>query len=173
MGEYLPRMDPGRIKEAGKDPTGRELYELLTQPLVEELYRQGDFQFLNRIHPGQAVFLAYEYVRGQVLPGGFIQCIQNGYVPLIALLAEQMPALGISEMGALLDQVLIWYLRHRDELEKDGGLGYFAGLYGRFPQTREWDSRFSQIDARTIGLLARYATENLSQFCRIEDPGSP
>lgn len=171
MGDFLPRLLPQQKQEALKDPSGAKLYELLTEPLLEELYRQGDFDFLNRINPGQAVFLSYEYVRQQVLAGGFIQCIQNGYVPLIALLAEQLPSLGLSGLADLLDGVLIWYVENREVLEKDGGIPYFAALYDRFPQTQEWDRRFSEGDAETIRQLADFAAARMDQFALEEIRG--
>lgn len=168
MEAFFPQIPAKDLDHALGDESGARLYALLVQPLLEELYRQQDFGFLDRIEPVQAWMVAYEYVRNQVLPGGFIQCIQNGYIHLIADLAEGLPAIdGMKEMARLLDQVLAWYVKHHRALSKEAGVEYFAQLYQMFPEAKDMDERFRSGDEKAIQAFSQYLRADLDRFCQL------
>ncbi len=49
MEAFFPQIPAKDLDHALGDESGARLYALLVQPLLEELYRQQDFGFLDRI----------------------------------------------------------------------------------------------------------------------------
>jgi hypothetical protein len=80
---YLPEIKKADWERL-KDGEDREAYfDLLAQPLHEELFRRKDFVFLDDLSEGQQLLLSFDYMRQQVMQGGFIQLLQNGYIGLL------------------------------------------------------------------------------------------
>src|ERR1035437_2274111 len=103
---FLPEVSMDAIRKASASADNNELYDLLTLPLHEELYRRKTFDFLDDLSDGQQLLLAYDYTRMQVGQGGFIQFIQNGYIGLLPSMIEQLSKIGADDMAKVLDDVL-------------------------------------------------------------------
>ena len=82
---YLPQVSSSAIAAAQVAGQEDEFYDLLVQPLHEELYKRQTFDFLDDLSDGQQLLLTYDYVRTQVGQGGFIQFIQNWVRRSVAL----------------------------------------------------------------------------------------
>lgn len=80
---FLPEIPHHTIKDVIATADDNLLFELLVQPLHEELYKRNDFDFLDDLSDMQQMLLTYDYIRAQVGQGGFIQFLANGYAPLL------------------------------------------------------------------------------------------
>src|ERR1700748_1325267 len=107
---FLPLVNSEAIKDAITSGNDEQLYDLLVQPLHEELYKRQTFDFLDELSDGQQLLLTYDYLRMQVGQGGFIQFIHNGYVGLLPSMIEQLYKEGADEMARVLDDVLKVYV---------------------------------------------------------------
>ncbi len=116
--------------------------DVIAGPLHEALYAGGDFEFIQSLPPLQQVVLCFDYVRQQVLAGGFLQLIENNYAILILPLPQWFMGHKQEEMGQVLDEALQVFLAHREELTKERTVEEFAQLYTRFPHFEDLDKRF-------------------------------
>src|SRR5690606_16410755 len=107
--KFLPHIELDKLKEvqAGRDPN--EYYDLLCQPLHEELYRRQDFTFFDELNDMQQMMICYDYIQNHVLQGGFIQLIQNGYVNMLLPMPEWLTMVGDKQMAQLLAEALKAY----------------------------------------------------------------
>src|SRR2546427_793399 len=104
---YLPKVSFKQIKKMKEENNIHGIFDLLSQPLQQELNRRKTFDFLDELSAGQKLVLTYDYMQNQVQQGGFIQLIQNGYVGLLLPIIEGMEQLGITpQMRGILDDVL-------------------------------------------------------------------
>src|SRR4051812_8902923 len=99
---FLPAVDMEKLRDAQASGNYDELYDLLAQPLHEELYHRKTFDFLDELSDGQQLLLTYDYLRMQVGQGGFIQFIQNGYIGLLPAMIEQLNKIDASDMAKVL-----------------------------------------------------------------------
>ena len=126
------RLEAGRPEDA---------FDVLVAPLHGELYARQDFGWSDTLPEVLRVALYFDYVRTQVLQGGFLQLIANHYVSLLLSLPEWFLLHECPEMAQTLDDVLKVYVLNRAHLEKETTVEEFARLYEQFPE-------FSQLDAR-------------------------
>ena len=112
--KFLPTISLSELIALQEENQIEAIYEQLVLPLHEELYKQQDFSFIETLSPGQELLIRYDYVRMQVLQGGFIQLIQNGYVNLLLSMPLMLKQVGAVVMGQLLDDVLKVHLIMRD-----------------------------------------------------------
>jgi len=163
---FLPSVDREEVKKAYSDNDEEKLYDLLVQPLHEELYKRQTFDFLDDLSWGQQLLLAYDYMHMQVGQGGFIQFIQNGYIGLLPSVVEQLYKLGADEMAKVVDDVLKVYVLNRELLDKPTTVEEFARLYDEFREFEVIDERYHQLNAQTTTQLLKYAVEHLDEFVK-------
>jgi hypothetical protein len=161
---FLPSVNTTTLKKAISDGDLEQFYDLLVQPLHEELYRRQSFEFLDDLSWAQQLLLAYDYVHMQVGQGGFIQFIQNGYISLLPSVIEQLYKLGAPDMAQVLDDVLKVYVLNREQLERQTTVEEFAKLYDEFREFEDIDIRFQKLHPATTRKLLDHAAAHLSDF---------
>ncbi len=151
---------------ASNDQAG--LFDLVTQPLHEELYRRQDFDFMDELTPAQQMLLAYDYIQTQALQGGFIQLIQNKYISLLVPAIEGLTATtGDEEMISLLDDVLKVYVLNLEMLEKETSVDEFAALYQEFKEFEILDEKFSKRHPAAMEKITKYITAHPGEFAML------
>lgn len=140
------------------------IYDILAQPLHEELYRRQTFDFMDELSDIQQLLISYDYVRTQVMQGGFIQLIQNGYIGLLPAMPEWLYKIGAPEMAKDIDDVLKVYVLNRQLLDQKTTVEEFAKLYSELTEFEEIDERFRRLDVETMEQIAGYAVEHPEEF---------
>lgn len=168
MERYLPTVNKEVIEPvlAAKDLT--KLYEILVEPLHEELYKRQDFAFFDDLSVGQQLLLSYDYIRMQVMQGGFIQLIQNGYIPLLVDMPEWLQTIGDDTMAKVIDDALKVYVLNREMLDKKTSVEEFAQLYDELQEFEYIDARFREDDPAAVQRMMEYAAENIGEFVKVE-----
>ncbi len=161
---FLPKISKEEINKARASDDDNELYDLLTQPLHAELYKNQSFDFMDGLSEGQQLLLAYDYARMQVLQGGFIQFIENGYIGLLPGMIEQLYMIGANDMAKVMDDVLKVYVLNRELLSKPSTVQEFAKLYDELKEFEEIDARFEKYNAHATLLMLDYAVNHLDDF---------
>jgi len=161
---FLPSVNLDDLKKAQDAGDDNTLYDLLAQPLHEELYRRKTFDFLDELSDGQQLLLTYDYVRMQVGQGGFIQFIQNGYIIMLPNMIEQLYKIGATDMAKVLDDVLKVYVLNRELLEKPTTVQEFAQLYDELKEFEGIDQRFMELGEPTLRMMLAYAMGHLNEF---------
>ncbi len=160
---FLPQIPEATWRQATSEQDS--LFDLVTQPIHEELYRRQDFGLMEQLTPGQQMLLAYDYIQNQVLQGGFLQLIQNKYISLLLPAIEGMEAtIQFGEMIKTLDDVLKVYVLNLDALERETTVEEFAGMYDEFKEFEILDNQFSQYHPEAIQKMNQYISEHPDQF---------
>ncbi len=162
--KFLPTISLSELIALQEENQIEAIYEQLVLPLHEELYKQQDFSFIETLSPGQELLIRYDYVRMQVLQGGFIQLIQNGYVNLLLSMPLMLKQVGALVMGQLLDDVLKVFSLNYEGLSKETSVEEFAKLYEEYTEFEELDARFAQENAATEKAIVAYALRFPDEF---------
>lgn len=161
---FLPTLDTATVLNAHQAGKYDFVYELLVEPLHEELYKRQDFNFIDELSEGQQLLVAYDYLRTQVGQGGFIQFIQNGYVALLPSIIEQLIMVGDNDMSMVLDDVLKVYVLNRELLNRPTTVQEFAKLYEEFKEFEIIDQRYYKLNLPTEKIMLDYAASHLDEF---------
>ena len=106
-----------------------------TDQLITRIGGQLNESNMDMLALNEHCLLAYRYLRDEVMEGGFIQLIQNGYGPYVLL--GPFPMLlkkewGMKQFGQFLFDVAREYKAHREELEADKTEEEFMAQYEQF-----------------------------------------
>lgn len=161
---FLPTVSREQLREVLSRDNAMEIFEFLAEPLHEELYKKQDFTFVDELSEGQQLLVSYDYVRMQVMQGGFIQMIQNGYIGILPAMPEWLNHINATGMAKTIDDVLKVYVLNREILDKSTTVEEFAKLYEELQEFEILDARFSDLNDETIGLIVDHAKAHIDDF---------
>lgn len=124
---------------------------------------------MSGLSSSQIALVAYATMREEVLCGGFIQLIHNGYGGFIFLnpFAKVLKQWGLRDLSRMIYDVHTLYVRYREEIERDCTDEAFMALYERFPEFDDADDTFVDNEEEYTSMAARYVEEHIEDFATV------
>ena len=126
---------------------------------------------MGELNADQMTLLCWDTLHTEVMDGGFIQLIHNGYGPFIF---KNPFAKALNKMCHMLDlskllyEVHTLWLENREALEADCSDEEFMGLFEQYPQFEDYDDIFVENEEQWTEQIARYVDDNIEKFVVIE-----
>ena len=152
--------------EAGMDDFVQLFYDRTTQAIGGQLPADT----MNQLSPDQVTLIAYMILREEVMDGGFIQLIHNGYGPFIFLnpFAKAMRLWGLHDFSKLIYRGRKLYEEHADALTRDCSDEEFMALFEQYPDFDDLDDEFVETEEMLTALVAQYIDEHIENFALVE-----
>ncbi len=121
---------------------------------------------LQRLSSQQITLWAYYILRDEVMDGGFVQLIVNGYAPFFFRnpFARAVQLWGQEELASIVKRGARLYDRHKDALTGDFTDEEFMALFEKFPDFDDLDDRFVENEADITSGIAQYVAEHKDDF---------
>lgn len=162
-----------KIQEADVIKAAKEgmdaFVQLFRNAILDSIGGELNAETMPKLQPDQITLLAYEIVREEVMDGGFIQLIHNGYGPFIFLnpFAKAMRLWGAHDFSKLVYKGRKLFEEYGDVLTKEASDEEFMALFEQYPQFDDLDDEFVEMEEEVTELVARYIDENLENFAEI------
>ena len=143
--------------------------ELFRNSILDAIGGELNAETMPKLNAGQITLLAYMTVREEVMDGGFVQLIHNGYGPFIFMnpFAKAMRLWGAKDFQKLIYRGRELYLANEKELTKDCSDEEFMALFEQYPEFDDLDDEFIEMEEEVTEIVARYIDENLEAFAKI------
>lgn len=117
----------------------------------------------------QHTLLGYHFFREEVMEGGFVQLIQNGYGPYIFdnPFAKAMRLFGAKDFSKLIYEAKKIYDAHRADLEKDCTEDEFMAMYEQYEAFDDLEEKYMEDEELITAQIASYVDEHLDSFAAI------
>ena len=127
-------------------------------------------EIMPMLNGHQHSLLGYHFFREEVLEGGFIQLIQNGYGPYIFdnPFAKAMRIFGATEFSKLIYSAKKIYDANREDLEKERTDEEFMATYEQYEAFDDLEEKFMDMEEEVTATLAKFVDENLELFAEIQ-----
>ena len=140
----------------------------ITDEYLAHIGGQLTAENLGALSTDQHTLLAYRYLLDEVMEGGFIQLIQNGFAgyvlegPFPLVLKKEW---GMRELSKLIYEVKSEYHRHRDVLEQEMSDEDFMALYEQLEKLNDLGDDFlDDYQEEATPAVARYVAEHADKF---------
>lgn len=122
------------------------------------------------LNADQVTLLAWDTLHEEVMDGGFVQLIHNGYGPFIFKnpFAKAVKLWGLRELSKLVYEAHTLWLKHRDEIERELTEDEFMALFEQMPDFDELDDQFVESEEEWTAAIAHYIDEHIENFATIE-----
>lgn len=124
---------------------------------------------LPLLNAEQITLLAYYILREEVMDGGFIQLIHNGYGPFIFLnpFAKAMRLWGAHDFSKLVYKGRKLFEQHSEALTAECSDEEFMALFEQYPGFDDLDDEFVEMEEEVTGIIAHYVDDHLEQFVHV------
>ena len=139
--------DLRKAAEEGMD----EFVKVFTDAMMQYVGGQLDAEGMQKLNADQITLLAYIQMRDEVMDGGFVQLIYNGYGGFIFL------------------NPFAKALRTCGEIERELTDEEFMALFEQYPAFDELDDTFVEHEEQWTGMVACYVDEHIDRFAEIEE----
>lgn len=121
------------------------------------------------LNSDQITLLAWDMMHEEVMDGGFVQLIHNGYGPFIFKnpLAKALKQWGLRDLSKLIYDAHTLWLKNREEIEKDCSDEEFMALFEQFQEFDDLDDQFIENEEAWTDDIAHYIDDHLDRFATI------
>lgn len=118
----------------------------------------------------QHTLLGYHFFREEVMEGGFIQLIQNGYGPYIFdnPFAKAMRLFGAKDFSKLIYEAKKIYDANRADLERDCTEDEFMAMYEQYEAFDDLEEKYMEEEELITAQIAAYVDEHLDSFAAVK-----
>lgn len=144
--------------------------ELVKDKIVSAAGGTLNAEAMAALSPTQVTLWAYFILRNEVMDGGFIQLIYNGYGPFFFKnpFAKALRQWGVERLPQLVRKGQRLFEKYGTEICRDCTDEEFMAMFEQYPQFDELDDEFVEIEEETTAHIARYVDEHLEDFVKVE-----
>jgi len=116
---------------------------------------------MQQLNADQLTLLAWEILHEEVMDGGFVQLIHNGYGPFIFKnpFAKAVKLWGLRDLSKLVYDAHTLYVKYGDEITRDCTDEEFMAMYEQYPEFDELDDLFIENEEEWTQQIERYINE--------------
>ena len=126
---------------------------------------------MSLLNSDQITLLAWDVLHEEVMDGGFVQLIHNGYGTFIfknpfAKALKQL--LGMRDLSKLIYEAHTLYAKYHEQIERDCTDDEFMAMFEQFPEFDDMDDEFVEKEEEWTEQIARYIDEHIEKFAIIQ-----
>lgn len=126
-------------------------------------------QAMQQLTADQITLWGYMILRDELMDGGFVQLIYNGYGPFFFdnPFAKAMRLWGLHDFSKLLYKAKKVYDEHKADLTKECSDEDFMALFEQYPEFDDLDDEFVEEEENITSAVAYYVDEHMTDFVEI------
>lgn len=124
---------------------------------------------MEQLNADQITLLAWNILHEEVMDGGYIQLIHNGYGAFIFKnpFAIAVRNWGLNDLHKHIRKAYKLYDKFHEEIEKDCTDEEFMALFEKMPQFDDFDDEFIETEEKWTSEIAHYIDEHIENFATI------
>lgn len=164
----MVKLNKEDLEQAYKSKSASDFIDYVTDCYLEQLGGGLTSENMGSLNTHQHTLLAYRYLKDEVMEGGFIQLIVNGYAGYV--LEGPFPMVlkkdwGMRDLSKLLFEAKREFHLNREALESDMSDEEFMALYEQLEQLNDLGDEFlDDYQEKTTPAVAKYVVDNYNCF---------
>ena len=163
------RIKDARLQQAASE--GMDAFvEVFVNAINEAIEGQLTTETMSELNSDQITLLAYSILRDEVMDGGFVQLIHNGYGLFIFKnpFAKAIKQWGLRDLSKLIYNAHSLYVKYGAEIEKECTDEEFMPLFEQYEEFDDMDDAFVENEEDWTNMVAVYIDDHIENFAVIE-----
>lgn len=138
--------------------------------MKDKVGQQFTAEAMQVLSPQQITLWGYMILRDELMDGGFVQLIYNGYGPFFFdnPFAKAMRLWGLHDLSKMIYKAKKVYDENKQDLTKERTDEEFMALFEQYPAFDDLDDEFVEEEEDFTSMVAHYVDENIADFVVIE-----
>lgn len=151
--------------EAGMDDFVKVFVEAIQNAIGGQLTADN----MAELNSDQITLLAWNILHEEMMDGGMIQLIHNGYGAFLWRnpTDKAFRNWGLRDLYKLINKSHMLYNQHHEDIEREMTDEEFMALYEKYPEFDDFDDAFVENEEEWTSMIAYYIDEHIKQFANI------
>lgn len=148
-----------------------EFLKVFTDAIMASVGGELTADTMAELNSDQITLLAYDILHNEVMDGGFVQLIYNGYGSFLFRnpFAKAIKGWGIDELASLVKKAGKLYFKYKNEIERECTDDEFMAMFEQYPEFDGLDDLFVENEETWTGMVACYVDEHIERFVTVEE----
>ena len=148
-----------------------EFLKVFTDAIMASVGGELTTDTMAELNSDQITLLAYDILHNEVMDGGFVQLIYNGYGSFLFRnpFAKAIKGWGIDELASLVKKAGKLYFKYKNEIERECTDDEFMAMFEQYPEFDDLDDLFVENEETWTGMVACYVDEHIERFVTVEE----
>ena len=148
-----------------------EFLGVFTKAIYDAIGGELTAENMGELNSDQLTLLSWDILHEELMDGGFVQLIYNGYGPFIFKnpFAKALRQWGLREPSKFIYDAHTLWLKHREKIEVELSDEEFMALFEQFPDFEDMDDMFIENEEAWTEDIARYVDDHIERFAKIKD----
>ena len=164
----LATISDEELRKAAEEGTWNFI-EAVNGALLKAIGGELTAENMSGLNADQITLIGYAALHEEVMDGGFVELIHNGWGSFIFLnpFAKAIRLWGVDELATMLNKGHRLYCKYHVEIERDCTDEEFMALFEKYPEFDSLDDTFVENEESFTDTVARYVDDHLSNFVNI------
>ena len=146
-----------------------EFLSVFTKAIYDAIGGELTAENMGELNSDQLTLLSWDILHEELMDGGFVQLIYNGYGPFIFKnpFAKALRQWGLREPSKFIYEAHTLWLKHREEIERELSDEEFMALFEQFPDFETMDDQFIENEEAWTEDIAHYVDDHIERFATI------
>ena len=147
-----------------------EFLGVFTKAIYDAIGGELTAEHMGELNSDQLTLLSWDILHEELMDGGFVQLIYNGYGPFIFKnpFAKALRQWGLREPSKFIYDAHTLWLKHREKIEVELSDEEFMALFEQFPDFEDMDDKFIENEEAWTEMIAHYVDDNIERFATIQ-----
>ena len=147
-----------------------DFLDVFVQAIKDAIGGELTAETMAELTADQVTLLAWDILHSEVMDGGFVQLIHNGYGPFIFKnpLAKALKLWGLRDLSKLIYEAHTLWVKYREKIEADCTDEEFMALFEQYPDFDDLDDLFVEHEEEWTAQIAEYIDQHIENFATIK-----
>ena len=147
-----------------------EFVDVFFNAISEAVGGELTAESMANLNADQLTLWAYHALHEEVMDGGFVQLIHNGYGPFIFLnpFAKAMRLWGAHDFSNLVYKARRLYEKYEKPLTRECSDEEFMALFEQYPEFDDLDDAFVEMEEDVTDIICHYVDNHLDDFIKVQ-----
>lgn len=163
------RVKDSDLRRASQD--GMDAFvAVFADAILESVGGELNADNMSTLNSDQITLVAYVILRDELMNGGFVQLIHNGYGDFIYRnpFDKAVREWGMTELYRIIRKTHRLYSKWHEAIEQDCTQEEFDALYEQHPEFDVYDDAFVELEEDFTAQVAHYVDANIENFAIVE-----
>lgn len=162
------QIEDARLRQAAQQDMDAFL-QAVADAIIQQAGGELTAAAMAQLNAEQVTLWGYMLLRDELMDGGFVQMIHNGYGPFFFEnpFAKAMRLWGLHDFSKMLYKARKLYEDHKEALTKPCTDDEFMALFEQHPEFDDLDDDFVEQEEQITAQVACYVDEHLDHFVQV------
>ncbi|MDD4760359.1 MAG: DMP19 family protein [Bacteroidaceae bacterium] len=143
-----------------------EVMQQLLERIEKKIGENLTAETMSQLNGNELTLLAYHIFCREILEGGMVQLIYNGYGPFIFEnpFAKAMRLWGLKDFSKFIYAARQLYEKSSEDFKKDRNDEEFMALYEQYPEMENMDDEFIEQEPQITAMISDYVCAHQDLF---------